>query len=59
MKKSLKLLSTLLVMVGFYQGYCSQTLAGARSAAKHVKFDGCWDDPKYGRQCIDMSKISS
>lgn len=37
MKKYLKLLSALLVMVGWCQGYCSQTIAGTKSGANQIE----------------------
>ncbi|PIT68089.1 hypothetical protein [Bartonella tribocorum] len=52
MKKSLKLLYTLLVMVGFYQGYCSQTIAGTQPDASKIPFFQCWDDHEGGFVCL-------
>lgn len=56
MKKILKSLSALLVMVGCYQGYCSQTIAGTKSAANHIEKkanvqENRWNDPQFVEWC--------
>ncbi|EJF87838.1 hypothetical protein [Bartonella rattimassiliensis] len=44
MNKTLKLVSTLLVMVGCYQGYCSQAIAGTKSGANQLEKKGVQED---------------